>query len=612
MSSYFRAKIIGSLTKLSVGALMLAGFSAASPASASFCDSYARTALRQHTINVQNRCGFGGARWHGNYSSHRNWCVQVPRSHANNETRARTNGLNRCIASGGGGASSAKVNFCNRYARTALRQQTTNRSRNCGLHGARWHNNFQIHKNWCMRTASGTANRETNIRTRQLNQCIANSGQSGHNRFCNNYANTAVNQQRQNFSQRCGFSGPRWHTNFQSHKNWCLSTNRNTANAETQARARGLRNCRGNFSNQRDAYCRRYAQAAVNQQSQNLRQRCGFRGARWHTNFQSHKNWCMNVNNASADRENRARFNALRQCSAGGGTVNRDRFCTNYAQTAVTQNQRNINQGCGFRAGRWHSNFLSHKNWCLGTNNRSANNETNIRRNKLRQCTSNPGGGNGQAQFCNNYANTAVNQNRQNINRRCGFSGARWHHNFQTHRQWCMATPSDIVNGETRARNNKLRQCNAGGGVNNRERFCNNYANTAVSQFRNSNNRRCGFRGARWHANFNQHKSWCLRATNQAANRETQARTNEIQRCIRNPLPPQPPAGRPTAAECNSFASEGVQAYSQQSQMNCGMNGLLWSGDANSLRKWCRNATTRQLNTARAEWHTRLIQCRAR
>jgi hypothetical protein len=40
-----------------------------------YCANYAREAMRQNAINLQNSCGFEGVRWHGSFDWHHNWCV---------------------------------------------------------------------------------------------------------------------------------------------------------------------------------------------------------------------------------------------------------------------------------------------------------------------------------------------------------------------------------------------------------------------------------------------------------------------------------------------------------------------------------------------------------
>jgi len=201
---------------------------------ASFCRNYASTAVDRNRQNISRRCGYSGNRWSNDYKGHYNWCTGVSRSTANGETNARTRDLERC---GGEGGSNS---FCRNYASTAVDRNRQNISRRCGYSGNRWSNDYKGHYNWCTGVSRSTANGETNARTRDLERC---GGEGGNNSFCRNYASTAVDQNRQNTSRSCGYSGNRWSNDYKGHYNWCTGVSRSTANGETDARVRNLQRC---------------------------------------------------------------------------------------------------------------------------------------------------------------------------------------------------------------------------------------------------------------------------------------------------------------------------------------------------------------------------------
>lgn len=62
---------------------------------------------------------------------------------------------------------------------------------------------------------------------------------------CNRYANTAVSQNTENIRLRCGFTGPRWQSNYNNHYNWCLNVSKSYADEETRLRIEALRKCQG-------------------------------------------------------------------------------------------------------------------------------------------------------------------------------------------------------------------------------------------------------------------------------------------------------------------------------------------------------------------------------
>jgi len=69
--------------------------------------------------------------------------------------------------------------------------------------------------------------------------------------------------------------------------------------------------------------------------------------------------------------------------------------CVAYADTAVHQNRRNLNIGCGFRGARWQSNWDNHYRWCRGVARHTQRSETRARRRGLQNCLGGGGGGGG-------------------------------------------------------------------------------------------------------------------------------------------------------------------------------------------------------------------------
>jgi TolB-like protein len=66
------------------------------------------------------------------------------------------------------------------------------------------------------------------------------------------------------------------------------------------------------------AFCRNYARTAVEQDEENLRRGCGFEGGRWHSDYDMHYNWCMEVPQEDAESENRIRQELLDGCIKPG------------------------------------------------------------------------------------------------------------------------------------------------------------------------------------------------------------------------------------------------------------------------------------------------------
>lgn len=62
-------------------------------------------------------------------------------------------------------------------------------------------------------------------------------------------------------------------------------------------------------------------------------------------------------------------------------------------------------------------------------------------------------------QACADYANLAVDANRQNVQLGCGYTGARWHSNYQAHYDACVGFNLQQIQGETAGRAQDLASC---------------------------------------------------------------------------------------------------------------------------------------------------------
>lgn len=74
--------------------------------------------------------------------------------------------------------------------------------------------------------------------------------------------------------------------------------------------------------------------------------------------------------------------------------------CAAYANQAVIQQGRNLENSCGFSGARWGSNFGAHLAWCLSASNAAIEAERNARAAQLATCTGGGGGGGGVPRAC--------------------------------------------------------------------------------------------------------------------------------------------------------------------------------------------------------------------
>ncbi len=60
---------------------------------------------------------------------------------------------------------------------------------------------------------------------------------------------------------------------------------------------------------------------------------------------------------------------------------------------------------------------------------------------------------------CDWYANTALQQQKQNIDRKCGFKGVSWSFDRSAHMQWCQSVAPDQWKRQAQFRDQELAKC---------------------------------------------------------------------------------------------------------------------------------------------------------
>lgn len=136
-----------------------------------------------------------------------------------------------------------------------------------------------------------------------------------------------------------------------------------------------------------------------------------------------------------------------------------DSDCKRYAKSAQGHQSSNERYRCGFRGPRWSSSYNHHYSWCSRHKNFNLLlQEANARSKEIAACHRREF----QAvnQRCRAYATSAVRQQNQNAESRCGLRGARWSDNFAYHYNWCAGRPDqNLLDREAGARERELVNC---------------------------------------------------------------------------------------------------------------------------------------------------------
>ncbi len=220
---------------------------------------------------------------------------------------------------------------------------------------------------------------------------------------CDQYANTAISQYMKNMESACGFKGPAWSENYTNHYDWCMRVPRTQSDAGTKQREEDLANMCGAAQPSQpqgggtmsgpEVRCDQYAKTAISQNQENISKGCGFGGSRWNSDYNHHYKWCVNVPKQFADFETSERNKEITNSCSGtrspglkneGVPVGPDARCDQYAKTAISQNQQNMESACGFTGPAWSPDYNHHYDWCVRVQKEQADAGTKMRSDDLR------------------------------------------------------------------------------------------------------------------------------------------------------------------------------------------------------------------------------------
>lgn len=202
--------------------------------------------------------------------------------------------------------------------------------------------------------------------------------------------------------------------------------------------------------------CRDYSEQAVAYNEINIESRCGYRGRAWHSNAKRHFRHCMRIGRKERALELNGQKKAVQACEQEVGFSKRTR-CDHYARIAVNQERSRAKAGCSYKnRDRWSVNYKTHLNWCLQAPKREAWIENETREKSLRRCFAFEGPRSGP---CHEYAQSAINHFRKNIQKGCDLHGARWHNNYRRHFRWCKQVSSKARRREISQRRLTLKTC---------------------------------------------------------------------------------------------------------------------------------------------------------
>ena len=135
---------------------------------------------------------------------------------------------------------------------------------------------------------------------------------------CAVYASEAMKEINEAQALGCGFGGPGWLPDYNAHFAWCASPGVTIVDVsrEDQNRLAQIAQCKQAKANDsaKAQYCTQFANDMMELARYNTEVPCGFTDSRYDPNYQGHFNWCMSVDQATAQQNRDYAGNQIQAC----------------------------------------------------------------------------------------------------------------------------------------------------------------------------------------------------------------------------------------------------------------------------------------------------------
>ncbi len=200
-----------------------------------------------------------------------------------------------------------------------------------------------------------------------------------------------------------------------------------------------------------------------------------------------------------------------------------------------------------------------------------------------------------KAELCATYAEKALEQQDENLSRKCRFRGSRWNSSYRGHYRWCIDSSTRRSDRESEARDADLRECRDNArGRKRRDRSCDRYASTALDILEQAKNNDCRSSNRDWGREYERVYEWCLDRRPRERRRTLKNAQAKLASCIRR-------GGGPLNERCEVYA-EGALAQVKRAKNNqCRVGGSTWANDYRTHYQACRKLSRRELRRKEAQ-----------
>lgn len=181
-------------------------------------------------------------------------------------------------------------------------------------------------------------------------------------------------------------------------------------------------------------------------------------------------------------------------------------------------------------------------------------------------------------ELCADFASKALDQQDENLVRKCGYRGNKWSARYKTYFRGCLSLTPKQRATQTENRKTALRRCEKNKRRVNRE--CQRFAETAEELSRSAGENKCRLPQAKWSGGYDRAYDWCRKnkdAANEGVLRDARA---TLSACLSR-------GGGPYVQRCDTYAKMAVKQYDKARRNECGFSKSRWNASYRSHYQWC-------------------------
>ncbi len=181
-------------------------------------------------------------------------------------------------------------------------------------------------------------------------------------------------------------------------------------------------------------------------------------------------------------------------------------------------------------------------------------------------------------EICADFASQAVDQQDENLARKCGYRGENWSDRYKTHFRACLVLTPAQRRAQAANRARALRRCER-----NRRRVdrdCQRFAENAAEISRAAGKNRCSLPQTPWPGNYDDAYQWCQQNRDKAGEGALRGVRSALSACLAR-------GGGPFVQRCDSFARTAVKQYHKARRNECGFDKKRWNASYRRHYQWC-------------------------